>query len=131
MAKHFLPFTVVIGNIYPKSIRDLAEKLEVDVEDVAKSKGITPGARVKQYLRRDIIEMIDSVTENPDNPNQSILNFVNGTFELVDHRLSYVMARIDKFLGENVVLHHRLLIRDIVPPEMDEYEVNGNGDETN
>jgi len=107
---HFLKFKVVLSTIYPKSIRDLAEKLGIPVEEIAASKGIRPGHCVVESKRRDIVEMIDTITEHPDNQEYCILNYVDGSFDVVAEKLESVEKKINRFLGENFVFHHRTVM---------------------
>lgn len=109
MKENFLRLKIVISNIYPASVRELAEKLDVPAETIARQKGIKPGEVVDEYIRRDIIEMIDRITQNPDNRQQTILSYVDGSFDVIDEAPNDVVKKIGKFLGDQVVFHHRNL----------------------
>lgn len=119
MATHFLKLRVMISDIYPKHIREMAEKLEIPVEEIARSRGISAGKVVDDWKRRDIIELVDMITEHPDHPDHCILNYVDGSFDTIAEPANKVARKIQTFLDEGgvYIFHHRLVYMTAEGPE--------------
>ena len=97
----------IIYHEYPKHIRDLAEKAGVDVELVAESKDIQPGQVLIEYYRRDLIEKLERISADPDDPEACIFSYVDNSYDQVKWPASKAVKKIDEFLGDSYIFHHR------------------------
>lgn len=84
--------------LYPKRIRDIAKKVGVTVEEIAKNEGISPGTILWEWVKREDIMEVFRIIEYPDNPEMSIILLLNGEQLIVDMPHRKLMARIHKFL---------------------------------
>lgn len=104
--------------VYPKEIRDLAAKLGVEEDEIAKSKGISPGTIGKIWIRRDEIEVIFRIQQDPLSPEESIVEFGNGTVLCLWDPKQNLWKKIDKFLHLEPTLEFK-----VGDPEMDPEEI--------
>jgi len=101
MSKYWLILPVVQENHYPKSLRDLAKRLQpegVTLEQIAEKQGILPENRIQKIaFHQAVVEMIFSIDECPDNPKQSII-FCDEAAYLINLPIERVVKMYDKFM---------------------------------
>lgn len=118
---NWLELPMIWSGIYPKDVVDLAERAGVPVEEVAAKKGIKPGVVANDFIRRDDVELIYRISQDPENDARTILHYITGEFDVVVMNAEKVVKKIDRFLGpDGYVFHKRTLMQ--INPEEDEEE---------
>ena len=106
----FFKIKIRYADIYPASILNLAKKLDVDPKLIAESKKSNKEVFAYQLLRRDEIRMVERITQIPDSPNESLIEFMDGT-----HMVAYY--RYDK-LGRDIISFLK------IPPSVEFWEMS-------
>ena len=122
MAKNWLGLPVLWSGFYPKEVVELAKRAGVTPEEVAKKKGITPGKVNMEYFRRDDVELVYKITEDPENPKMCIFSYITGEFDIIALPAKLAVKRVDEFLGENVIFHKRAIQLTMEPIPFNEEE---------
>jgi len=84
--------------MYPKNIRDIADRVGSPVEIIAQNEGVKPGVILWEWVKRDDIMDIFRIMEYPENNNMSMILLTSGESIIVDMPHRKLMARIHKFL---------------------------------
>lgn len=112
---------IVYSGIYSRNVIELAEKLDVPVEDVAKSRGDVGLVSAYEWIRRDVVMNIMKLTQLPDSLNETLIQFADGSSMIVDDRHDLLAKRIINFLKTppSVEFAPRQLIYISHPDELD------------
>lgn len=98
MNPNWLKVEMKYDEVYPQEIMKIAKKCGVSPKDIAEQEGVQPGVVGPMWLRRDQVEMIYRLQQDPWHPDDVIVEFINGlTLCLYDPKQN-LWRKIDRFL---------------------------------
>lgn len=86
------------SDLYPKDIVEIAKKIGITVEEIAKNEGITPGVVLQEWVKREDIYDIFRIVEYPENEKMSVMFLLNGEQLIVNMPHKKLMDKIHRFL---------------------------------
>ncbi len=103
MNPNWFKVRVLYNGIYPKSINELAKKLDLPPEEIAEGKRkkgeqIETDVIAYSYIRRDDIQKIAAMMQIPDSPEETLIEFIDGSSAVVFEFHETLVKRVDKFL---------------------------------
>jgi len=98
MNSNWLKLPILYNGIYPTHIKKMADKIGVTPEEIAESKGIDGNVVGKYSVRREVIQRILSFTQIPESPNETVLEFIDGSFTVVYMEHDKLIKIVDEFL---------------------------------
>lgn len=97
---NWLYLKLLINGAYPKSITDLAEKLNISPEQIAKDKGVDGTMIVDFAIRRDLVMAITSIMQTPDSPTEVLIEFMDKSTLICIDSVGNLTRKIDAFLQQ-------------------------------
>lgn len=89
---------ILMDGVYPKSVTDLAKKLDISPEEIARNKQIDASMIIDFAMRRDLVMNISSLMQTPDSPDEVLIEFMDKSTLICLDTVENLTKQIDKFL---------------------------------
>lgn len=95
---NWLTLLILYDGIYPERIRKMAEKIEVPVEEIAKTKNLDGKAIGLHTIRREVVQRILCFSQLPDDPKKTVVEFLDGSYTVIYMNHKKLIRLVDEFL---------------------------------
>lgn len=99
MNSNWFKLPILYNGIYPENVRKLAEKLEIPPEDIARRDNVSDKVLAYHWIRREAVQTILSITQIPEFPDETLIDFADGSSTVCYMRHDKLIKYIDKFLS--------------------------------
>lgn len=96
---NWLTLPILYNGVYPQHIKELADKIEVPVEEIAQKKGVSGQVIGLHTIRRETVQKILSFTQIPDYPDETVIDFIDGSSTVVYVPHKKLIKMVDDFLS--------------------------------
>lgn len=94
----WLELPIFNESLFPKEIRDIANRVGTSVEEIGRNEQVKPGCVLSEWIKREDIMQAFRIMQHPDNESMSTLLLLSGEELTVDMPHRKLMNKIHKFL---------------------------------
>lgn len=99
MNSNWFRLPILYNGIFPENIRKLSEKLEIPPQQIAERDGVDDKVLAYHWIRREAVQMIVSITQIPEYPGETLIEFIDGSSTVCYMNHSKLIKYIDEFLS--------------------------------